>query len=132
MAPPADKHLPKRKPSPSQIHSDESHIGGTLAELSERGGTAIPADAGTQRTVPSEPHQRTNKALRGYPPSADNTKGMPQSPGDMTGATGEVVTGTGDLMPPGVEGKHVGSSRGGKHGGEKRHVKGSGTSADIN
>ncbi|KAI5849144.1 hypothetical protein BZA05DRAFT_402366 [Tricharina praecox] len=93
---------------------DEAYRGGTLAELSARGGTHIPADSGTQNVVHSsarEKHFKTDPKL--VHPSADNMTDLPDNP-QVSGLTGEVVTLMGDQLPPGVEGKHVGPTHGGK------------------
>lgn len=91
----------------------DSHRGGTLSEMAPEG-TSIPNDAGKQNTIPSVPRpdqkagnaEFNNEGLA-YPTSAfaaDNATGFPRGPGD-SGATGEVVTGTGNSIGAGVESK---------------------------
>jgi len=102
--------------------SSEAYRGGTLAELSARGGTSIPADAGTQNVVHSaarEKRFKTDSRLVG--PAADNTTDLPDNP-RASGRTGEVTTMMGDQLPPGVEDKHLGETYGGKELGAGRHT----------
>ena len=91
----------------------DPHQGGTLSEMAPSG-TSIPNDAGTQNTIPSvpRPDQRTenpqfdNQGLA-EPTSvlaADNATDLPRSTRDV-GMTGEVLSGTGNSMPAGVEAK---------------------------
>ena len=69
--------------------------GGSLADMAPEG-TAIPADAGTQRTIPSKPnpHQAAPDAAGGadLAGAADNAADIPRSARDV-GPSGEVVTG---------------------------------------
>lgn len=107
---------------PTSKTQNESHLGGTLAEMSARGGTKIPSDAGTQ---PTEPSSKRAEKLKIDPefrfPGSDNVIDMPNNPGDQ-GYTGEVLTGTGHQMPVGAESKRVGYTHGGKHTGPGRHT----------
>ncbi|KAK5715653.1 hypothetical protein LTS12_027796 [Elasticomyces elasticus] len=91
----------------------DSHKGGTLSEMAPEG-TSIPNDAGKQNIIPSVPRpdqkagnaEFDNEGLA-QPTSAfaaDNATALPRGPGD-TGATGEVVTGTGNSIGAGVESK---------------------------
>ncbi|KAI5798595.1 hypothetical protein FPQ18DRAFT_386023 [Pyronema domesticum] len=101
---------------------DDAHRGGTLEEMSARGGTTLPSDAGTQAT--EKFHERKDN-LKIDPvfdhPHADNITDIPRNTEDP-GFTGEVVTGTGNPMPIEAEGKRVGESHGGKHTGQTRHT----------
>lgn len=91
--------------------SDEAHRGGTLEEMSARGGTTIPKDAGTQPIAHSDPAEKRVYGTR----AVDNFRPMPENPKDDNGITGEVVTGTGDVLPAGVEAKSINmDSTGGK------------------
>lgn len=91
----------------------DSHQGGSLSEMAP-GGTSIPNDAGKQNTIPSVPRpdqksesaEFNNEGLA-QPSSAfaaDNATGLPRGPAD-SGATGEVLTGTGNSVGAGVESK---------------------------
>ncbi|KAJ5646451.1 hypothetical protein N7490_002823 [Penicillium lividum] len=89
-----------------------SHEGGSLTDMAPNG-TSIPNTAGKQNIIASIP--RPDQRIESYvcygglpqPTSAmaaDNTTEMPRSISDR-GETGEVMTGTGDSMPAGVESK---------------------------
>ncbi|PYH90150.1 hypothetical protein BO71DRAFT_83229 [Aspergillus ellipticus CBS 707.79] len=91
----------------------DPHRGGSIYDMAARG-TRIPNDAGIMNTIPSVPRP-DQKAEDGqfdnygvaHPSSAfaaDNDTTMPQSTRDM-GATGDVVTGTGDTFPAQGESK---------------------------
>ncbi|KZF22245.1 hypothetical protein L228DRAFT_247893 [Xylona heveae TC161] len=92
--------------------SSDAHTGGDLSDLAVKG-TKIPNDAGIQNTIPSKPRPgqadvtNTSGGLgaENLAGAAENPKDMPAGPVD-TGATGEVITGQGDQLPPGVEKKH--------------------------
>jgi hypothetical protein len=96
------------------VHQDP-HQGGSLFEMAASG-TTIPNDAGKMNTLPSvaRPDQRAehfgfDNAGIAEPSTAkavDNATDLPRSTRDM-GETGEVITGTGNSMPAGVESKHV-------------------------
>ena len=91
----------------------DSHQGGSLSEMAPQG-TSIPNDAGKQYTIPSVPrpdqkaeNAEFNNEGVAQPSSAfaaDNATSLPRGPGDL-GATGEVVTGTGNSIGAGVESK---------------------------
>ncbi|GIK03385.1 hypothetical protein Aspvir_007454 [Aspergillus viridinutans] len=97
------------------MSSDDAHRGGALTEMAEHG-TSIPNDAGIQNTLPSVPRpdqlsesgQFDNYGLA--EPSlafaADNATDLPRSTKEM-GASGEVVTGTGDAFPVSGESKRI-------------------------
>ena len=110
----------------------DPHQGGTLSEMAPSG-TSIPNDAGTQNTIPSvpRPDQRTenpqfdNQGLA-EPTSvlaADNATDLPRSTRDV-GMTGEVLSGTGNSMPAGVEAKRneIGADHPGARG-DMRNLK---------
>ncbi|THY45433.1 hypothetical protein D6C97_08619 [Aureobasidium pullulans] len=87
----------------------DPHQGGNLSDMAVTG-TSIPNDAGAYETLPSVPNpeqadinNRTSTNLAG---AADNATDMPKSSKDM-GATGEVMTATGDQLPPQVESKNL-------------------------
>jgi len=95
--------------------STDPHQGGDLSDMAATG-TSIPSDSGTQRTIPSVPRPDQlptnpafdaaslgNEDLQG---AADNATDMPRRNKDM-GATGEVVTMTGEQMPPQIESKRL-------------------------
>jgi hypothetical protein len=99
---------------------DEAHRGGTLEEMSARGGTSIPKESGTQPVAHSEPSRRHISGST----AVDNVKPMPESVDDNNGLTGEVRTGMGDALPPGVEAKSIGmDTHGGKEVGAGHHTK---------
>ncbi|KAI9931211.1 hypothetical protein ASPWEDRAFT_22929 [Aspergillus wentii DTO 134E9] len=92
----------------------DPHQGGTLSEMAT--GTTMPNDAGIQRTIPSVPRpdqksedpQFDNQGLA-EPTSAfaaDNATDLPRSTRDM-GATGEVLSGTGNSIPAESESKRT-------------------------
>lgn len=91
------------------------HTGGSLSEMAPSG-TTIPNNAGIQSLIPSvpRPDQRSensqfdNEGLA-EPTSAfaaDNATDLPRSTRDV-GATGEVITGTGNSIGAGVERKRT-------------------------
>ncbi|KAJ6095522.1 hypothetical protein N7486_006268 [Penicillium sp. IBT 16267x] len=92
-----------------------AHAGGSLTEMAPTG-TSIPNNAGKQNIIPSipRPDQRTESSYFSYnglaqPTTAmavDNATDIPRSIYDH-GQTGEVMTGTGDSLPAGVESKRV-------------------------
>ncbi|EAW10417.1 uncharacterized protein ACLA_048890 [Aspergillus clavatus NRRL 1] len=79
-------------------------------------GTSIPNDAGLQNTIPSVPRPDQRAENRQFDnqglaePSqafaADNATDLPRSTKEI-GATGEVVTGTGDAFPATGESKRM-------------------------
>ncbi|KAI5820398.1 hypothetical protein BZA77DRAFT_289542 [Pyronema omphalodes] len=107
-----------------ESHLDEAHRGGTLSEMSARGGTHLPSDSGTQPTEKLHERKDNLKADPGMMlnhPHSDNITDMPSDTTD-SGVTGEVVTGTGNPLPNEVEEKWLGGSHGGKHVGQTRHT----------
>jgi hypothetical protein len=96
------------------VHQDP-HQGGSLSEMAASG-TQIPNDAGKMNTIPSVPRPDQRSEHFGFDnagvaePStakaADNDTNMPRSTQDV-GQTGEVITGTGNSLPAGVESKHA-------------------------
>lgn len=96
------------------MSQDASRQGGDLSDMAVSG-TSIPNDAGTQRTIPSvpNPEQASTSTTGGLgapdlASAADN--GRPQD--GESGATGEVITATGDQLPAGVESKRLDPSSG--------------------
>ena len=93
----------------------DPHQGGSLAEMAPTG-TAIPNDAGKQRTIPSVPRpdqraenpQYDNEGLAepSLAAAADNATDLPRSTRDV-GQTGEVMTVAGDSMPASIESKRA-------------------------
>lgn len=92
-----------------------SNQGGTLSEMAPTG-TSIPNNAGIQNLIPSVPRpdqkaentQFDNQGLA-EPTSAfaaDNATDLPRSTRDV-GATGEVITGTGNSIGADVESKRT-------------------------
>ncbi|KAG2170045.1 hypothetical protein JADG_009785 [Aureobasidium aubasidani] len=65
-------------------------------------GTSIPNDAGAYETLPSVPNPEqadiNNRTATNLAGAADNATDMPKSSKDI-GATGEVMTATGDQLP---------------------------------
>lgn len=99
--------------------SDDPHTGGDLFDMAATG-TKIPGDAGKMNIIPSVPRPDQiegdpNFAKEGLgapdtASAADNATDIPRRNQDV-GATGEVITGTGDQLPAVVESKrlHVGA-----------------------
>jgi hypothetical protein len=93
----------------------DPHQGGNLSDMAVTG-TTMPNDAGKQNIIPSVPRsdqQAENPAYHkgfinaGDPQgAADNPVDMPRQYKDI-GATSEVITGTGDQLPPQVESKNL-------------------------
>ncbi|CAG8131304.1 unnamed protein product [Penicillium salamii] len=113
----------------------DPHQGGSLSEMAATG-TTIPNDAGKMNTIPSVPRPDQRAEHFGFDnagiaePStvmaADNATDLPRSTRDI-GQTGEVITGTGNSMPAGVESKHayMGANHHAGHGGTRdlKHAK---------
>ncbi|CAG8029819.1 unnamed protein product [Penicillium salamii] len=113
----------------------DPHQGGSLSEMAATG-TTIPNDAGKMNTIPSVPRPDQRAEHFGFDnagiaePStamaADNATDLPRSTRDI-GQTGEVITGTGNSMPAGVESKHayMGANHHAGHGDtrELKHAK---------
>ncbi|RHZ50828.1 hypothetical protein CDV55_101720 [Aspergillus turcosus] len=97
------------------MSSDDPHTGGALTEMAEHG-TTMPNDAGLQNTLPSVPRPDQRSENRQFDnnglmePSlafaVDNPTDLPRSTKEM-GATGEVITGTGDNFPVSGESKRI-------------------------
>jgi len=95
--------------------SSDPHQGGDLSDLAAHG-TSIPGDAGKQNVIPSKarPDQAAENPLYtkggiGAPDpqsAVDNPTDIPRQNKDI-GATGEVITGTGDQLPAQIESKRL-------------------------
>jgi len=95
--------------------SSDPHQGGDLSDMAAQG-TSIPGDAGIQNVIPSKarPDQTPGDPLYtkggiGAPDpqsAVDNSMDIPRRNKDI-GATGEVITGTGDQLPAQVESKRL-------------------------
>ncbi|PWY87785.1 hypothetical protein BO70DRAFT_287600 [Aspergillus heteromorphus CBS 117.55] len=91
----------------------DPHQGGSLYDMAAKG-TRIPNDAGLMNTIPSVPRPDQRSEDDGFDNygvahassafAADNATDMPRSGRDM-GATGEVITGTGNTFPAQGESK---------------------------
>jgi len=113
------------------MSSQDAHQGGDLYDMAAKG-TKIPNDAGKMNLIPSVPRpdqldEYNNRDLgdADLASAADNPIDIARQNKDM-GATGEVVTGTGDQMPAGIEQKrlHYGTSNepaAKGHGRDERH-----------
>lgn len=109
------------------MSSSDPHRGGNLTDMAEQG-TRVPNDAPQQTEIPSVPRpdqqqeaeeleknrwarldENQRIAERDFPmaAAADNQRDMPRSTKDMGPTSGEVVSGTGDVMPPEVESKRL-------------------------
>jgi len=94
--------------------------GGSLSDMAVHG-TEMPTENPTQEVVPSSEHPHAN--VVGSEGSsqhtafiADNSTAMPSGPRDTGAGTGEVLTGTGDILPDSVLEKNLGPSHGGMEG----------------
>jgi hypothetical protein len=95
--------------------STDPHTGGSLSEMAPTG-TRMPNDAGRQNVIPSKarPDQQEENHQFSYDGiaqptlgrAADNPIDVPRSTRDI-GATGEVITGTGDTLPAEIETKKM-------------------------
>ncbi|PQE06131.1 Nop domain-containing protein [Rutstroemia sp. NJR-2017a BBW] len=89
--------------------SSDPHQGGDLFDMAAKG-TSIPGDAGVMNIIPSKPRPGeglpTNAAESTLAAAAENPSDIPRSVQDI-GATGEVVTGTGDQLNANVEAKRL-------------------------
>lgn len=95
--------------------SGDAHKGGDLSDMAVSG-TKIPNDAGTYEKLPSVPNPEQKAESQAYQHglvgagdvqgAADNPSSISDS-GPGAGATGQVITGTGDQLPPGVESKRI-------------------------
>jgi len=83
--------------------------GGDLSDMAATG-TTMPNDAGRHNLIPSvpRPDQAAGSDLGAADTAgaADNASDMPRQFKDM-GATGEIITGTGDQLPAQVESKNL-------------------------
>ena len=110
-----------KSPSFNSMSSTDPHQGGDLSDMAATG-TSMPNDAGQHDLLPSVPRpdqEAENPAFHNqFLNSSDqqaavgNSADMPRRFND-TGATGEVITGTGDQLPAGVESKKLGQEGGG-------------------
>ncbi|KAK4507367.1 hypothetical protein PRZ48_001102 [Zasmidium cellare] len=95
--------------------SKDPHQGGDLSDMAVDG-TKVPNDAGKQNLIPSVPRpdqqaenpQYHNQFINAADPqgAVDNATDIPRQFKDM-GATGEVITGIGDQLPPQIESKRL-------------------------
>ncbi|KAI9840139.1 MAG: hypothetical protein M1837_001900 [Sclerophora amabilis] len=100
----------------SNINSDPK-AGGSITDMATSG-TSIPNDAGVQRTIPSKPNPHQEAASQDPLTTGTDLASAADNPADISrgtkdiGPTGEVMTGTGDTLPPSTESKnlHVGAS----------------------
>lgn len=116
------------------MSAEDAHKGGDLYDMAAKG-TQIPNDAGKMNLIPSVPRpdqldEFNNRDLGDAELSvaADNPIDIARTNKDI-GATGEVVTGTGDQLPAGIESKRLhyganqpaakGHDRDAKHGKQK-------------
>lgn len=92
--------------------STDPHQGGDLSDMAATG-TTMPNDAGKMDVLPSVP--RPDQLVENKDPTqtasdlagaADNASDIPRRYQDI-GATGEVITGTGDQLPAQVESKRL-------------------------
>ncbi|KAF2083547.1 hypothetical protein K490DRAFT_51381 [Saccharata proteae CBS 121410] len=91
----------------------DPHQGGSLTDMAVNG-TTVPGDAGKMNTIPSVPRPgQTTEQSELNPIGAadqhsavDNPTDIPRSGKDM-GATGGVITGTGDQLPATIESKRM-------------------------
>lgn len=86
----------------------DAHQGGDLSDMAVSG-TTIPNDAGKHNLIPSVPRPDQTTGDMGAVDTAgaaDNAADMPRQFKDM-GATGEIITGTGDQLPAQVESKNL-------------------------
>ncbi|KAE9961250.1 hypothetical protein BLS_002896 [Venturia inaequalis] len=119
------------------MSSKDAHQGGDLYDMA-KDGTKIPNDAGKMNLIPSVPRpdqiEETNNDGLGDPnlqTAADNPIDIARGNKDM-GTTGEVISGTGDQMPAGIESKRLhyganqpaakGHQRDAKHGKEESDI----------
>jgi len=95
--------------------SRDPHQGGDLSDMAVNG-TTIPNDAGQMNVLPSVPRpdqmpqnssfSKEQLGAADLAGAADNASDIPRRNKDM-GATGEVITGTGDQLPAQVESKRL-------------------------
>lgn len=92
------------------MSSSNAHQGGDLSSMAATG-TSIPNDAGVQNLIPSVPRpdqisSSSDLGAADQATAADNQTDLPRRNQDI-GATGEVVTGTGDQLPAQIESKRL-------------------------
>jgi hypothetical protein len=87
--------------------SSDPHTGGDLYDMAATG-TKIPNDAGEMNLLPSvpRPDQLEDRDAADLQTAADNEIDIPRKNKDI-GATGEVLTATGDQLPAVVEAKRL-------------------------
>lgn len=97
---------------PINMSSKDAHQGGDLYDMAAKG-TKIPNDAGKMNLIPSVPRpdqldESNNRDLgdADLASAADNPIDISRRNKDI-GATGEVVTGTGDQLPAAIESKRL-------------------------
>ncbi|GAM86062.1 hypothetical protein ANO11243_040720 [Dothideomycetidae sp. 11243] len=110
----------------------DPHQGGNLSDMA-RDGTNMPNDAGVQNLIPSKPRpdqiaSNDEDGAMDLAGAATNATDMPRGNRDI-GATGGVMTGTGDMLGAEVESKRLhfggnnpaskGHERDAKHGQQK-------------
>jgi hypothetical protein len=119
------------------MSSSDAHKGGDLSDMAVHG-TKIPNDAGKMNLIPSAPRpDQVNEdsmdlgsaTLAG---AADNNTDIPRRNRDM-GGTDEIITGTGDQMPPAVESKrlHYGANEPFSKGHDRTHKHARQTESDL-
>ncbi|KAF2143799.1 uncharacterized protein K452DRAFT_285838 [Aplosporella prunicola CBS 121167] len=90
--------------------SSDAHTGGNLSDMAVKG-TTVPGDAGKMNTIPSVARADQTSENSSHNPlgaadvhsAADNATAL----GLDHGATGGVVSGTGDQLPASVESKRM-------------------------
>lgn len=88
--------------------NQDAHTGGSLSDMAPTG-TSIPGDAGEYRKLKSVPRPDQLDSGLGAADlanAAGDGADVPRSHRDA-GATGEVITGTGDQLPAAVESKRL-------------------------
>lgn len=105
-------HLQLPAQSDHKMASSDPHQGGDLSDMAATG-TKIPNDAGEYNVLPSVPrpdqlveNQDSTQGGTDLAGAADNGSDIPRQHQDI-GATGEVITGTGDALPAEVESKRL-------------------------
>lgn len=95
--------------------SGDAHKGGELSDMAASG-TKVRNDVGTYEKLPSVPNPQQKAESQAYQNglggagdvqgAADNPSSMSEA-GPGAGATGQVLTATGDQLPPRVESKRL-------------------------
>ncbi|KAF2428958.1 hypothetical protein EJ08DRAFT_553268, partial [Tothia fuscella] len=115
----------------------DPHTGGDLSDMAVHG-TKIPNDAGKMNLIPSVPRPDQvdpnpsglgSATLAG---AADNATDIPRRNKDVD-LTDEIITGTGDQMPPAVESKrlHMGANEPFSKGHDRLHKHARQTESDL-